>query len=109
VTLITDRIQPPHHTVPSHIRHLRSSRFLAEAHDESSSIQSRSGENGAANLAPYFFPDGKRIIFASNMADPKSGRDFDLYVVNVEEQDWNESPFIRTSTHSLCLLQTGRN
>ena len=84
MTLITDRIQPPHHTVPSHIRHLRSSRFLAEAHDESSSIQSRSGENGAANLAPYFFPDGKRIIFASNMADPKSGRDFDLYVVNLD-------------------------
>jgi len=38
--------------------------------------------NGAANFAPYFFPDGKRIIFASNMADPKNGRDFDLYVIN---------------------------
>jgi TolB protein len=40
--------------------------------------------NGAANFAPYFFPDGKRIIFASNMADPKNGRDFDLYVVNLD-------------------------
>ena len=39
--------------------------------------------NGAANFAPYLFPDGKRIIFASNSADPK-GRDFDLYVVNVD-------------------------
>ena len=39
--------------------------------------------NTAANFAPYFFPDGKRIIFASNMADPK-GRDFDLYVVNTD-------------------------
>jgi TolB protein len=38
--------------------------------------------NGAANFAPYWFPDGKRIIFASNQADPKSGRDFDLYVIN---------------------------
>jgi Tol biopolymer transport system component len=28
-----------------------------------------------ASFAPYFFPDGKRIIFASNLADPK-GRDF---------------------------------
>ena len=37
----------------------------------------------AANFAPYFFPDGKRIIFASNMADPK-GRDFDLYMVNID-------------------------
>ena len=40
--------------------------------------------NGAANFAPYFFPDGKRIIFASNMADPKNGRDFDLYAINVD-------------------------
>jgi TolB protein len=38
--------------------------------------------NGAANFAPYWHPDGKRIIFASNMADPKSGSDFDLYLIN---------------------------
>jgi len=38
--------------------------------------------NGAANFAPYWFPDGKRIIFASNQADPKNGRDFDLYVIS---------------------------
>jgi len=38
--------------------------------------------NGAANFGPYWFPDGKRIIFASNMADPKNGRDFDLFVIN---------------------------
>lgn len=38
--------------------------------------------NGAANFAPFFHPDGKRIIFASNMADPKNGRDFDLYTIN---------------------------
>jgi Tol biopolymer transport system component len=40
--------------------------------------------NGAANFAPYFFPDGKRIIFASNVADPKNGRDFDLYMINID-------------------------
>lgn len=40
-------------------------------------------DNGAANFAPFFFPDNKRIIFASNMADPK-GRNFDLYIVNVD-------------------------
>jgi Tol biopolymer transport system component len=39
--------------------------------------------NGKANFAPYFFPDGKRVIFASNMADPK-GRDFDLYAINID-------------------------
>lgn len=39
--------------------------------------------NGKANFAPYFFPDGKRIIFSSNMDDPK-GRNFDLYKINVD-------------------------
>jgi Tol biopolymer transport system component len=39
--------------------------------------------NGKANFAPYFFPDGKRIIFASNMADPR-GRNFDLYKINID-------------------------
>ena len=38
---------------------------------------------GAASFAPFFFPDGRRIIFASNMNDPK-GRNFDLYAVNVD-------------------------
>ncbi|HKC63827.1 MAG TPA: hypothetical protein VKB86_09320 [Pyrinomonadaceae bacterium] len=36
---------------------------------------------GAASFAPYFFPDAKRIIFASNVNDP-GGRNFDLYVIN---------------------------
>ena len=36
-----------------------------------------------ASFAPYFFPDGKRIIFSSNAADPK-GRDFDLYMIGVD-------------------------
>ncbi len=36
-----------------------------------------------ASFAPYFFPDGKRIIFASNVADPK-GRDFDLYMIKTD-------------------------
>ena len=36
-----------------------------------------------ASFAPYFFPDGKRIIFSSNVNDPK-GRDFDLYVIKVD-------------------------
>lgn len=39
--------------------------------------------NGKANFGPYFFPDGKRIIFCSNMDDPK-GRNFDLYAINVD-------------------------
>jgi TolB protein len=39
--------------------------------------------NGAANFCPYFFPDGKSVIFASNVADPK-GRNFDLWRVRVD-------------------------
>ena len=39
--------------------------------------------NGKANFAPYFFPDGKRILFASNMDDPK-GRNFDIYKINLD-------------------------
>ena len=36
-----------------------------------------------ASFAPYFFPDGKRVIFSSNVADPK-GRDFDLYMIKTD-------------------------
>ena len=39
--------------------------------------------NGAANFGPYFFPDGKRVIYASNQGDPK-GRQFDLYMINTD-------------------------
>ena len=35
---------------------------------------------GAASFAPYFHPDGRRIIFASNHPDVRS-RNFDLYLV----------------------------
>ena len=39
--------------------------------------------NKAANFGPYFFPDGDRIIFSSNLHDSK-GRDFDLYAINLD-------------------------
>ena len=37
--------------------------------------------NGAANFGPYFTPDGKRIIYSSNVLDPR-GREFDIFVLN---------------------------
>jgi Tol biopolymer transport system component len=39
--------------------------------------------NGAANFAPYFHPNGRQIIFASNVnnPDPRSPN-FDLYLIN---------------------------
>lgn len=39
--------------------------------------------NGRANFAPYFLPNGKQVIFSSNLSDPK-GRNFDLFVVNTD-------------------------
>jgi TolB protein len=38
--------------------------------------------NGAANFAPYWLPDGKRIVFASNVGNQKDPAGFDLYVIN---------------------------
>ena len=35
---------------------------------------------GAASFAPYFHPDGRRIIFSSNHPNPR-GRNFDLWMI----------------------------
>ncbi len=47
------------------------------------SNQTQVTRNGAANFGPFFHPDGDRIIFASNINDPR-GRNFELYLVNVD-------------------------
>ncbi len=39
--------------------------------------------NGKANFAPYFTPDGRSILFASNMADPQ-GRAFEIWKIDVD-------------------------
>src|SRR6266700_1773459 len=36
-----------------------------------------------ASFAPFFHPDGRRIIFSSNYKSPQA-RDFDLYLVNAD-------------------------
>jgi Tol biopolymer transport system component len=36
---------------------------------------------GAASFAPFFHPDGRRIVFATNVHDPR-GPNFDLWLVN---------------------------
>jgi TolB protein len=38
---------------------------------------------GKASFAPFFFPDAKKIIFASNV-NSDNGRNFDLYMINVD-------------------------
>jgi Tol biopolymer transport system component len=39
--------------------------------------------NGAANFCPFFHPNGKQIVFSSNLHRP-DGREFNLYVVNTD-------------------------
>jgi Tol biopolymer transport system component len=39
--------------------------------------------NKAANFAPFFHPNGRQIIFSSNVTNPR-GRNFDLYLVNID-------------------------
>jgi Tol biopolymer transport system component len=38
---------------------------------------------GGASFAPYWHPDGERIIFSSNMHNP-DGRNFDLFLINLD-------------------------
>lgn len=38
---------------------------------------------GGANFAPFFHPDGRRILFSSNYKNPRSG-EFDLFLVNLD-------------------------
>ena len=48
--------------------------------------------NGAANFCPYFHPDGKRIIFASNMNDPAK-RNFDLFLIDIDGKNLKQVTF----------------
>jgi Tol biopolymer transport system component len=38
---------------------------------------------GGANFAPYWHPDGNRILWSSNHQDP-AGRDFEIYMINLD-------------------------
>lgn len=62
------------------VRPLRMEIFVMDA-DGSNKRQITN--NGAANFAPSFHPDGKRIIFSSNMHDP-GRRNFELYMINID-------------------------
>jgi Tol biopolymer transport system component len=54
-------------------------------------VMNRDGSNlrqvtkglGGSNWAPFFAPNGRQIIFASNMKDPRGGN-FDLYLINAD-------------------------
>ncbi len=48
--------------------------------------------NGAANFAPFFHPDGRRIIFSSNVHDPQK-RTFELFLVGDDGQGFEQITF----------------
>src|SRR5262245_9431951 len=65
-------------------------------------VMNRDGSNlrqvtklGGANLARAWHPDGKRIIFASNVKDPK-GRDFDIFMINLDGTGLEQITFNNT-------------
>jgi TolB protein len=43
-------------------------------------------DNGAANFGPYWHPDGRHIIFSSNLHNP-DGRNFDLFLIDIETRE----------------------
>lgn len=57
--------------------------------DADGSNKLRLTKNGATNWAPSWHPDGRRIIFSSNMDDwhediKKFGHNFELYLINID-------------------------
>jgi TolB protein len=62
---------------------MRPSRLDIYMMEADGSSPRRITDNGAANFAPFPHPDGRRIIFSSNLHDPR-GRNFDLYLINAD-------------------------
>jgi TolB protein len=50
---------------------------------------------GKASFAPFFHPDGKRIIFSSNV-NSTNGRNFDLYLINIDGTGLEQITFNET-------------
>ncbi len=48
--------------------------------------------NGAANFGPFFTPDGKKIIFSSNVHDIK-GWNFDLFLIDTDGKNLEQVTF----------------
>ena len=50
---------------------------------------------GGASFAPYWHPDGERIIFSSNLHNP-SGRNFDIFMINLDGTGLEQITFNET-------------
>jgi TolB protein len=65
-------------------------------------VMDRDGRNNtkvtslsAASFAPSWHPDGKRLIFSSNVKDPRQ-RDFDIFLVNLDGSGLEQVTFNNT-------------
>jgi len=73
-----------------HFNHPRQLTFSGENAEADFSSDGKSlvfqSHDDSSNFGQYYFPNGKRIIFSSNLHDPKE-RDFDLYAINTDGTD----------------------
>jgi Tol biopolymer transport system component len=60
-----------------------------------------------ANFAPFMHPNGRQIIFSSNLHDP-SGRSFALYLVNVDGSDLERVTWADTFASFPMFTRDGR-
>ncbi|GIT67069.1 MAG: hypothetical protein Ct9H300mP25_05410 [Acidobacteriota bacterium] len=60
---------------------------------------------GGASFGPFFHPDGERIIFSSNWHNPE-GRNFDLFMVNIDGTGVSELLSMKHSMGFRCSHQT---
>lgn len=60
-----------------------------------------------ASFAPFFYPDGQKIIFSSNVNSP-NGRNFDLYMINVDGTGFEQITFNETFDGFPVFTNNGR-
>jgi len=65
-------------------------------------------DSGAANFAPFFHPNGRQIIFSSNMNDPTS-RNFDLFLINLDGTGLEQVTFSDEFDSFPMFTRDGRN
>jgi TolB protein len=71
---------------------IRPSRLDIWVMDENGNNKRRVTSYNKASFAPFIFPGNKRIIFSSNMDDPR-GRNFDLYAVDMDGKNLERITF----------------
>ncbi len=71
------------------LRPTRAEIFIMDANGEN---KRQLTHNGAANWAPAFHPNGRQMIFSSNLHAPGT-RNFDLYIMNIDGTDLERISF----------------